>query len=55
MLLKSYNRIEHENIIREYNDNKIYGLNLCCYKINFYKNLEYYFHCYCYKINHIQL
>ena len=54
MKFASYNLLEHENYIRENNLNKIIGLNLFCCHINFYKNANYYFDCYCYKSNHTQ-
>ena len=45
-----YNTVEHENQIREMNLNKYLCIHLCCYQIIFYKNPNYYFACYCYKV-----
>ena len=49
-----YNSLEHANNIREINSNKFLSINLCCYQIIFYNNLNYYFACYCYKGNYVE-
>ena len=52
MEFATYNLLEYEKYIRENNLIQIFALNLCCYQINFYKNPNYYFTCYCYKSNY---
>ena len=49
-----YNNLEHTNSIKEIILNKVLDINLCYYKIIFYKHPNYYFACYCYKGNYVQ-
>jgi hypothetical protein len=55
MELVVYHGLEHDNFLTGVHYNKICGINLFCCKINFYKNLKYYFSCFYYKNNYQHL
>jgi hypothetical protein len=45
-IMKCYNQIEHDKYLRENLHNKIWEIDLCFWKIQFYTNTDYYFYCY---------
>ena len=48
MEFANYTLLEHEIYVRENNLTKMFGINLCCYQMIFYKNPKYYFSCFCF-------